>query len=156
MMIATANSILITGESLHPNPFALFCRCFAHLSRNSFLPKMQWIWSTGFQLLGDDNPRPDAGHLRRFRSVYGAPPEDVAIAWNLIEEDPPEGIRKNRSTKHLLWAICYCFRLSYDIQYKKIHQKRCQNMCPRRPSRKQRAQWWMQPRLKYKSDLTCI
>ena len=105
MKIATANSILITGESLHPNPFELFCRCFAHLSRNSFLPKLQWIWSTGFQLLGDDHPRADAGHLRRFRSIYGAPPEDVAVAWNLIEEDPPEGIRKNRSTKHLLWAL---------------------------------------------------
>merc|ERR1719329_415792 len=63
------------------------------------------ILITGFQLLGDDHPRADAGHLRRFRSIYGAPPEDVAVAWNLIEEDPPEGIRKNRSTKHLLWAL---------------------------------------------------
>jgi len=39
-------------------------------------------------------------NVRRFRSLYGCPPEDVAVAWNMIEQDLPEGIRKNRCVMH--------------------------------------------------------
>ena len=54
----------------------------------------------------DVHPR-STENVRRFRSMYGCPPEDAAVAWNLIEQEPPEGIRKNRAMYKCMFRYFY-------------------------------------------------
>ena len=59
----------------------------------------------GYEIIGDCMAKQDSKSLVKFISIYGCPPADVSAAWNMIERSPPEDVRKNRSLKHLLWAL---------------------------------------------------